>query len=209
MNLTGKLLLATATVAALSSGALAADLSMPMKPAPIMAPAASTSWDGPYVGAKIGYGWGTLDAGAPIGSASTTGFLAGAQIGYNFHLSDAIVAGVEGDLDWSNETATLGAAPNNGYRTNWDGAVLGRLGVDLNGILPYAEAGVAFANGTWGGNTATHTGWTAGLGVQFQLADQLSADVQYRYSDYGSQTYGGTSAHLTDNVVSVGLNYHF
>jgi opacity protein-like surface antigen len=54
MNLTGKLLLATATVAAFSSGALAADLSMPMKPAPIMAPAASTSWDGPYVGAKIG-----------------------------------------------------------------------------------------------------------------------------------------------------------
>jgi outer membrane immunogenic protein len=141
------------------------------------------------------------------GQISVTINIAGAQVGYNFHLSDMIVAGVEGSLDWSNETATL--APNGAYRTNWDGAVVGRLGVDVNGILPYAEAGVAFANATWGSNTATHTGWTAGVGVQFMLADQLSADVQYRYSDYGSQTYGGTSAHLTDNVVSVGLNYHF
>ncbi len=171
-----------------------------------MAP--TSSWDGPYLGAKIGYGWGTLDAGALIGSASTTGFIAGAQVGYNFHLSDSIVAGVEGDLDWSNETGTLGAAPA-GIRTNWDGAVLGRLGVDVNGILPYAEAGVAFANATWGNNTASHTGWTAGVGVQFALADQLTADVQYRYSDYGTQSYGGTNAHLTDNVVSFGLNYHF
>ncbi len=41
------------------------------------------------------------------------------------------------------------------------------------------------------------------------LADQLSANVEYRYSDYGSQNYNGEYVGISDNTLRVGLNYHF
>ena len=208
MTLTGKLLLATAAVVAFSGSAMAADLAVPAQPAPVVAPPASTDWDGPYIGATLGYGWGTTtDTTTGDYSSSPQGLTVGGQAGYNFHLSDNLVAGIEGDLNWNNQQATTTSGDT--YRINWDGSVRGRLGVDLDGILPYAEAGVAFANASVAGVTTTHTGWTVGAGVEFKLADQVSANVEYRYSDYGSQTFAGDSVGLTDNALRVGVNYHF
>ena len=71
---------------------------------------------------------------------------------------------------------------------------------------------MAFANSTvtnGGTFSATHTGWTAGAGVEFKLADQVSANVDYRYSNYGTQTFNGNTVGLTDNSLRVGVNYHF
>ena len=185
----------------------AADLMVQPKPMAVAATAAATNWDGPYIGAHLGYGWGT--ATATTASTSLTGFSAGGQAGYNFHLSDSIVAGIEGDASWNNEQGSFsGTTP---MRINWDGSVRGRLGVDMGDIMPYATAGVAFANATAGSvYTQTHTGWTVGAGVEFMMASNLSANVEYRYSDYGTQTYAGsTPIALTDNSLRVGLNYHF
>jgi outer membrane immunogenic protein len=201
-------LITGAAFVALSSGAFAADLAMPAyaPPATFSAPAA-TDWDGPYIGASVGYGWGT--ASTSVGSASTTGWLIGGQLGYNFHLSDNLVAGVEGNIDWDNQSGTVGGVT---IQRNWDGSIRGRLGVDLDGILPYAEAGVAFTNASGSGlasGSNTQTGWTAGAGVEFKLSDQLSANVEYRYSDYGSASYGPVSVGMTDSTVRAGLNYHF
>jgi len=212
MKMTGKLLLAAAAVAVLSGSAVAADLYVPpAQPAPVAVAPAATDWDGPYIGASLGYGWGTADDTTAADSASLQGWTVGGQIGYNFHLSDNVVAGVEGDLNWSNESGDYAAVPTNSFRKNWDGSLRGRLGLDLDGILPYVEAGVAFANATQdpGGLNGTYTGWTAGGGVEFKLADQVSANVEYRYTNYGTQTLGADSVDLHDNTVKVGLNYHF
>jgi len=216
MNMTGKILLAAAAVAGFSGSAMAADLSVPApaQPAPAYSAPAATDWDGPYIGASVGYGWGTAtDNGTGgFGSTSTTGWLIGGQVGYNFHLTDNLVAGVEGNVDWDNQS---GSTVNGTLQRNWDGSIRGRLGVDLDGILPYVEAGVAFTNATAsapGGSPSasnTHTGWTAGAGVEFKVADPVSINVEYRYSDYGSQNYNGESVGLTDNTVRLGVNYHF
>jgi len=204
---------------------MAADLAMPAA-APAMAAPAPTNWDGPYIGANIGYGWGFADhqPATPIGpggngfDGSPAGFIIGGQIGYNFHLSDNIVAGVEGNLDWSNQSASFpGAFTTTTQAINWQGNIVGKLGVDVDGFLPYIDAGVAFANSTRSTPTAssnqTQTGWTVGVGVEYMLADNLSGFISYNYADYGTAKYptGGTppSIHLTDSIVKVGLNWHF
>lgn len=200
MTLTGKLLIAAAAVAAFSGSAMAADLYVP--PAAAAAPVAhSSNWDGAYIGANLGYAWGQVNQPTVV---TGNGWLVGAQLGYNAHLSDSIVGGIEGNLDWVNEAS---AVANPGFAVNFEGSLRARLGLDLDSVLPYVELGVAFANVNENNvGAAVRTGWTAGAGVEFWLADQLSANVEYRYSDYGT---GAAGTRLTDNSVRVGLNYHF
>lgn len=203
----------------------AADLAMPATDAPAMAPPASTSWDGPYIGASLGYSWATADDTSSLNhDMNPAGPSVGVQAGYLFSLSDNIVAGIEGSVDWARESASISPFINPGSITqtiNWDGALVGKLGVNLDNFLPYIDAGVAFANAdrndtyTGADPSNTQVGWTAGVGVEAMLADHLSGFVSYSYSDYGTATYntqgGGVSptVHLTDSAVKVGLNYHF
>jgi outer membrane autotransporter protein len=212
MTLTGKLLIAAAAMAAFSGSAMAADLYVPPAAAPAAAPA-TTNWDGAYIGASLGYAWGTATSTAPVGTASPGGWLVGVDAGYNFHVSDNIVLGIEGNLDWLNETVTTTVAPAGTFTANWDGSLRARLGVDVDNILPYIEAGVAFANATASvpgtSFSNTQTGWTVGAGVEAMLADQLSANLEVRYNNYGSATYGGAPIAFTDTQLRVGLNYHF
>ncbi|HTJ56016.1 MAG TPA: outer membrane protein [Devosiaceae bacterium] len=220
MKISSKLMLTTAVVVAFSTGgAFAADLSIPAQPAPPVV-AAPTNWDGPYIGASIGYGWGTSNLTynpnpAFNDNASPNGWLIGAQLGYNFHLADQLVAGVEGNIDWVNLNDSFANNPADNFRVNWEGSIRARLGVDVANILPYIEAGVAFANADANllgvSTNNTHTGWTAGVGVEFMVAQQLSINAEYRYSDFGSQDFGSNanSIHLTDNTFRLGLNYHF
>jgi len=191
MTLTGKLVLAAVAFAALSGSAMAADLYVPPAAAPAAA-APATNWDGPYVGATIGYDWYQPTV---VGN----GFTAGGQIGYNFHIADPIVLGIQGNIDYAN-------FQNSPLNSGVEGAITGRVGYDADSFLPYVEAGVAFLNATpVGGNNTTATGWTVGGGVEFMLADNISANVEYRYTDYGS-AFGPD---ITSNAIRVGPYYHF
>jgi len=222
MHTTGKLLIAAAAFAAFTGAASAADLYVPpaSSPAPFSAPAVS-SWDGLYIGALIGYSQGTANNvdSSTVGQIDTTGWQLGVQGGYNFHISDNIVAGVSADLVWDNASGSTSTPISISEQRNWDGSITGRLGVDLNGIVPYVLGGVAFANDTRTNFvpesvSTTHTGYTLGAGVEFALAQNLSANVEYRYTNYGNQDYafptaGTHTINLTDNSIRVGLNYHF
>jgi outer membrane immunogenic protein len=79
------------------------------------------------------------------------------------------------------------------------------------------------------GISQTRTGWTAGGGFEWMLAQQWSFKAEYLYYDLGSVTYNGqvaapltsgvpptffinnvqTSTRFNGNIVRVGLNYHF
>lgn len=214
MKMTGKFVIASAMVIMGSGAAMAADLYAAPPPAPVAVAPAVTDWDGAYLGASVGYGWATATDNTAADSSAVNGWLLGGQAGYDFHLSDTIVGGVEGDLNWNDQqgSAFTGADAGDTYRINWDGSLRGRLGLDFDGVLPYVEAGVAFANADFnlpGGGTNTYTGWTAGGGVEFKVADPVSVNVEYRYSDYGDATYGRDSVHLNNNIVKLGVNYHF
>jgi outer membrane immunogenic protein len=83
--------------------------------------------------------------------------------------------------------------------------------VTVGGPFPAGAAAASF-------NT-TRAGWTLGGGVEGVVTGNWTAKLEYLYMDYGkiNNTYLGVapftplnlSAHVTDNVVRVGLNYHF
>ena len=221
------ILAAGVSALAFASAAQAADLII-NEPAPVVPTVVETTnnWDGPFIGAFAGYGWGDLDlVDVPDAEVSPQGWLLGVSAGTNFTLSEGIVAGIVGDIAWADlnesvDDAAVGVAGESNI--DWLGSVRGRIGFDGGAFLPYVTAGLAFAHnnidGTFGAATVaddqTHIGWTAGAGVEFAATDNLSVDVLYRYSDYGTQSYaveggGETDVGLTSHTLSVGLNFGF
>ena len=220
MNRFAIALLAGVAGVSVMSSAFAADLII-SEPAPAVGVVSTTgNWDGLYLGAFAGYGWGTLDdsvdAGLPVtgNELDLTGWQVGVSAGANFTVSEAIVAGIVGDIAWSNLSGSEGNAQ---YDVDWTGSIRGRLGFDGGAFLPYVTAGVAFANATLSDgvndDTQTHIGWTVGAGVEFAVADNVSLDLLYRYTDYGSKDYdlggGPGSFGLTSNAITAGVNFRF
>lgn len=181
---THQILSAVLAVTALSlawvSHSSAAD--MPIKASPAAPLATAPSWTGFYLGANVGYGWsntavqiaGTPPFDAFVGPAidptiasDPKGVLGGLQAGYNFQY-DAIVLGVETDLDWSgirkNQTDAHGdpGFPGTLFTTSGDqkldlfGTLRGRLGWTFDNLLIYGTGGLAYGHAS----VSTTTGST-------------------------------------------------
>lgn len=225
MNRISLVILAGAATFLTASAASAADLLI-NQPAPSYGGGGFSSstggWDGAYIGGFIGYGWGTLtdeDGGiAPI-SAETdlSGWTAGAKLGANFSVGGGLVLGAEGDVAWSG----IGGYNDDDlvdYDINWTSSLRGRVGYDAGAFMPYLTAGLGIAGATASDgptdNSQVHFGWTAGAGVEVAATEQISVDLNYRYSDYGQATYdlaaGGVSdLSLTTHAVTAGVNFKF
>jgi outer membrane immunogenic protein len=114
----------------------------------------------------------------------------------------------------------------------WFGTVRARLGVLGSPTwLLYATGGLAYgeidstaaltigAATTINSFNTTRAGWTAGGGVEAALGNNWTGKIEYLYLNFGSFTntvigLGPASpftltTHVTDNIVRVGVNYHF
>lgn len=189
------------------------------------------NWEGPYVGIFGGWASGTADhtnTGIPPteADADIDGFLLGVKAGANFYLTDGIVGGIVGDVAWSNISGTYEAFPVIGDSTNtinWQGSLRGLIGVDAGAFMPYLTGGLAIAHATHEVEffepelsvDATHIGWTVGAGVEVAVTDDVSVNLEYRYSDFGSAEYDHESGFtppefdLTTHAITVGLNWQF
>lgn len=207
------------------TSAQAADLiiSAPPSYSPGIVQASGGNWDGVYLGVFGGWASGLADhtSQVPGNDIDISGGLLGLTAGANFTLTDGVVAGIVGDIAWSDVTGDNLAAYGSPIHTiDWQGSLRGRLGVDAGAFMPYVTGGVAFAHGTrestvGGTADAMHVGWTAGAGVEVAVADNISLDLQYRYSDFGSKEYDwsgpGTNptVNLTQHAITAGLNFSF
>ena len=191
-----------AGTALLTTQAFAADLIIetPMEPGVVTV---SGDWEGAYIGVFGGYASGELTDG--VAGTDIDGWLVGFAAGYDLYLADSIVAGVVADIAWND----INDGAN--FSTDWNGSLRARLGYDAGAFLPYVTGGFAFTNGDDGvGVTNTHWGWTVGAGVEVAVAEQLSLDLQYRYTDYAPETYSGpTSAGALTHTATIGLNWRF
>jgi outer membrane immunogenic protein len=180
---------------------------------------------------------------------SPDGWFGGGQIGFNLQRG-SLVFGVEadwqgGDMEDSSSTTFEHTLLNNlefDLRTNLRvesfGTVRGRLGLAMDRFLPYVTGGFAWAATdaksmlsyapapatTWtASDSALHTGWVVGGGIEVALTDNLSAKAEYLYMDLGEETYTTayvngvgepgdiykTDADLEIQTFRLGVNYKF
>lgn len=182
------LLCAAAAVAALSVPAAAADMRMPMKAAPMMAPI--FSWTGFYIGVNgggaVGAGHNAIVnetlAGAPFvsgtwpgsgnfGKLDPSGGFGGGQIGYNYQMQNWVF-GVETDIQGASIKDTAGATlqyttpattitSNVTQKLDWFGTVRGRLGIAFDRVLVYGTGGFAYGQTTTGLTMSDTLGFSA------------------------------------------------
>ncbi|MBI5261196.1 MAG: porin family protein [Bradyrhizobium sp.] len=199
---------AVAIAAGWTASAYAADLNYaPRAPYTVNQPLNAYSWAGPYLGANIGYEWGSVDNNL----TKPSGFLGGVQAGYNFQ-NGPWVFGAEGDIQATGADDTF--APWK-FSNPWFGTIRGRAGYAFNNILFYGTAGLAFGElrGATFGFSESHTtaGWTAGAGVELGFTPNWSAKVEYLYFDLSTSPFAitGVSNGYSANVVRAGVNYRF
>ena len=209
---------------AFASAAHAADLIIEQPAAAPMVEAASGSWDGFYIGAFGGYALGEAydDNGDSIVELEKY-LIGGINVGVNFTLTDGIILGVAADAEYLGLEGLTDDQMGQeiAYDLYWAGSLRGLIGFDGGAFMPYLTAGLAVAgaqvdaSGTVNASDSnTHIGWTAGAGVAFAATENVSVDLQYRYSDFGTQDYtlgslGTESIGFTTHQVTVGLNWKF
>ncbi|HEU5018119.1 MAG TPA: outer membrane protein [Pseudolabrys sp.] len=201
----------------IGSQAYAADLPVKAPPmAPVVAPA--MTWTGFYIGPNIGFGW--ADVGLS-GSSHLDGVVGGGQLGYNWQ-AGSFVFGIEGDIQGSgeNRSDTVGGVTFD-QRIPFIATARGRVGYVAGPVLIYFTGGGAWQNyhltvsvpGASVSDDDTKFGWTIGGGVEWMFAQNWSAKVEYLRIDTGDTTVSllGTdyTSRLRNNIIRVGLNYHF
>ncbi len=198
------------------NAANAADVIMEEPPAPMpVEELPVASWAGPYVGLSAGYGFGGESEDESFGnSIDTDGFVGGAFAGYNWE-TGGIVAGVEGDVGYSGvEGENAGTEVESGV----EGSLRARLGyVVTPDVLLYTTAGGAAKQMevTEGGVSDDNTmvGWTAGVGTDVKITEQVFGRVEYRYTDYGSEEFttagGSGDVDAKDHRITFGVGMKF
>ncbi len=228
------LLLATVVVVGFSGVAIAADVAEQ-----VVVVDEGYNWSGVYVGVQAGYGWGDNEYTYPPQDGrvdfDSEGFIGGLTAGANWQ-SGSFVYGVEADISYSDVDGSV-LAPQLGINTpcveqgcsvdiEWFGTGRGRLGYAINNFLPYITGGFAVGKlegtadtGACGGGTScsyddTEFGWTAGVGLEWGLTQQISLKAEYLHIDFGTPDFSnfGGDAHvdeITLDTVRIGVNYRF
>ena len=213
-----KLLVATSLAAMISMPAMAADVALPRKAAPVVEPIAQ-GWSGFYIGAFVGGARGNVVlTDIPTGATSThdtVGALGGGTIGFNWQWGSWVL-GVEADGAWTDISGTT-RCPNTAFQCssdmNWFVTARGRLGYTTGPILFYATGGWAWAEQRYGAEqltfsaaltpgclpvgvcsgftTRTVDGWVAGAGIEWQMIKafpNLSMKVEWLHYEFDPGT---------------------
>jgi len=231
-----KILLAGAAVAALASGAQAADLGAPRQPIAAVVVMPAFSWTGFYVGGQVGYGSsrvsgvGCAAPGLACTPFSNTrgGLVGGLHAGYNWQIN-SFVLGLEADVELNGARGSVldGAGFYERHRTNWQASLRARAGVAVDRALFYITGGAAFTSNTYSFGVAPVTtpafhiysksqiGWTLGAGIEYAFTPNWTARAEYRYANFGRTTdfapaVNSFGSHKLDtHTVRLGVSYLF
>jgi outer membrane immunogenic protein len=127
---------------------------------------------------------------------------------------DRFVVGAEADVLASGSD---GSSSGLELEQGLNGSLRARAGIALDRFLLYGTGGVAATRlkASDGGDSDNKTllGWTAGLGGEALVTQNVTARVEYRYSDYEDKTFtvGGSSVDtdLDTHSVRAGVGVKF
>ncbi len=190
-------------------GAAIAATMLACLPTGAYAQSAGYAWQGPYIGANLGYQAGSVSN----NPTRPTGPGGGVQGGYNWQRG-GFVFGVETDLQISGADDLF--APWK-FSNPWFGTLRGRGGVAFNNVLLYGTAGLGYGalqvqNTTTGiVERRSSLGWAAGGGIEFGLAGNWRLRAEYLYVDLSARSYPLTGANhgLAASWLRLGVNYRF
>lgn len=223
-----KLLLLGTTLLSLCGPAFAADVAVKTR-AVTAAPVADpfTGW---FIGAELGYGWGRGDIVLPgVPNVSPSGILAGGSLTYRSALTPGWYLGLTSSLDYLGGSDTRQIVPGVSVvgKNRWLGATMAQIGYAIQpNLLLYGQGGVAYGSAKGGLNvgafsasdTERGVGWALGAGLEYAIAPNWTAKVEYVHYDLGKANFGvdiipgitiGGRADMSDDVVKVGVNYKF
>jgi outer membrane immunogenic protein len=198
---------------ALGGTAYAADVVSEEPPAP--APVAElpvASWAGPYAGLSAGYGFsGHADARDAGTNVKTKGFVGGVFGGYQWQ-QENFVYGAEADIGYN---GTKGSSNGIEAKSGLEGSLRARLGYSVTPeILLYGTGGLAAKNQKIDDGVSSESkamlGWTAGVGTDIKITDNVFGRVEYRYTDYGDKDFDNVgNVKSKDNRVTFGVGMKF
>jgi outer membrane immunogenic protein len=205
--------IASLAAAAIAFGGVqvASAADMAVKARPMVAPVATYTWTGCYIGVHLGGVWTRADvtdtvpyAAASVPGAVTSvngaGVIGGGQVGCDYQF-DSIVVGVEIDGGYMGAAHTdllTGTASGTRVGTR-DGAFMdftARVGVAVwNQTLLYVKGGAAYRNRLADFSTVTGSfssvsftdsrwGWVVGGGVEYMFAPHWSVRGEYLHRDF-------------------------
>jgi high affinity Mn2+ porin len=199
-------ILCAAVTASQASTAITALYAQPAPQTAVNVPGSATGdWSGWYAGAQVGYDRGNANAivKPATGSTNTFGRLdGGLHLGFNDFPSSRLILGTEADIsfpDFFEDGAVFSRGTPRGdtitEHIDFASTLRGRLGYASNRWLIYGTGGVAASQVRFIESAARtnpmdhilrfHAGWTLGAGVEFALAPDWSARVEYRYDGLG------------------------
>ena len=215
-TLIATLMASAAGLIAVSAHAADAVTQIPEAPAAVETAAPVSNWSGFYLG-----GYGSYDMGKFKGGSSHTdadGAGGGVFGGYNWQ-SGQIVYGAEADVNLGDERGSAGTVAGNAVegKQGVNGSVRARVGYDMNPFLVYGTAGLAASDNkvrdATSKDSATALGYTVGAGVEAMVTDNITARLEYRYSDYQKKDYsldsGAFSRGYDDHSVKAGIGVKF
>lgn len=169
------------------------------------------SWTGFYAGVAVGLATGDtseqVKVDDPLLAAllrtdfDVNGAIYGGHIGYNYQ-SGPWVVGIEGTFSGTNIDGDSNCVfvLNCRADVDWIGTVEGRIGYGFGRSLIYARGGVAWGDVSTSAylidpslfsvrSSETHTGWTAGLGFEHAIGNNVIARIEYSHIDLGSENH--------------------
>jgi outer membrane immunogenic protein len=210
---------------------------------PAYLPPALYDWTGVYFGGHVGGGILTDSvsqngtAQFPLegsGNLRPAGVIGGAQLGANYEFAPWVVGA---EASWSGSGITgstlipCSCTPVLQERATshalWFATATGRFGYAANDWLFYGKAGGAWmhvsytqdylvAGGFTSGTQTVSTdraGFTAGLGLEYGMTENLSGKIEFDFYDFGTQNYNfvQTPVSIQSNMYALilGLNYRF
>jgi outer membrane immunogenic protein len=155
--------------------------------------------------------------GVSNGKLSPAGFAGGLHLGANYQMNQ-FVLGIEADVSYvglkkrsANVGVPLSIAPGLNYafsrsiETDWVFTLRPRAGLAFDRTLVYLTGGLAVGNvdGAWsvvgsngymktGSASKSRTGYVLGAGVEHAFMNNLTARLEYLYTDLGKVSYNST-----------------